>query len=189
MKNTTYNQLTKVQALVLFKIFYCFYDKIFTRESLSKHFDNRTEGSLKTPLKDLLKYNLLNLINNKNQKEYILSQKGKDAFILINKLYICTGIISMQDRMIELLIILKENKDKELIIKELLLIFCKQRVIEDIDQNYYYGLIKELRNRFLVNTTMAMKRTNGLNISISSLGDLILSQCLELDKLLKNVKQ
>ena len=52
----------------------------------------------------------------------------------------------------------------------------------------YYGLIKELRKRFLVNTSMANKRTNGLNISISSLGDLILFQCLELDKILKNEK-
>lgn len=197
MKNSNYKQLTKVQALVLLKIVACYPDETFTRNQLSSKIVGRTEGSLKAPLLELKEYGLITTVPNlkqisllnpqviTKQIEYSLTDKGREVFVLLSKINICGNTFSVQDRIIDILLILKKHKDNKLIIKELLSKFCSDRELVNTMENYYYGLIKTLRENFLVSTSVAHKRKNGLIISISDLGEVFLHSCLKLDKLLK----
>lgn len=197
MKNSNYKQLTKVQALILLKIVACYSDIPFTRKLLSTKLSDRTEASLKAPLLELKDYGLItinpdlkqiSLLNPQvilKQIEYSLTDKGREAFVLLSKINICGNTFSVQDRVIDILLILKKHKEDKIIIKELLSKFCSDRELVNTMENYYYGLIKNLRENFLVCTSVAHKRKNGLIISISDLGEVFLHSCLKLDRLLK----
>ena len=195
MNNTKYNQLSKVDAMVLLKIGEVFPDKVFTTLEIKQCFNNGSITNIRRTLNSLEDLLILKLVKNNSDlfdksipyqtKSYVITLIGTAAFIALSKIYKCSNMFSVQDRIIDLLIILNNNKNNEqVIIKDVLSTFCNERDLNNTEHNSYYDLIRILRKQLLVDTSKAHKCKNGINISISDLGKVFLTNCLELNKLL-----